>query len=223
MQPKSRAALRQSAPPPGNGTGGIVCRLRSELFCRAFLVLCRRLFSGCSADCGAVSCDAGVSAPWNRRKNHPKNPCLSGIPGCTGTETTDCRGAQNFDSERSSERIAYRTWLLPASVLLWKSIRGAGAVGRKTTGTGSRLDGPCSRRYPATYDGIRPHRAQSRNILAHPDTGTRPSAEREPQVETVLFQQLIDVVWLIASPSSKVNASLVPESSLACHVRSRLI
>lgn len=165
MQPKSRAALRAACRPAGNGTGGIASA-GCEASCSAGRSSCcaADCSSGCSADCGA-SCDAGVSTTVeSTEKSSEIRACPAS--GCTGTETNGLpQFVQNFDS-RSVLRTALRTehGFSPASVSSLNDYREPGAVSRKTTGTGSRLDGPCSRRCPATYDG---NSATPRPIAEH--------------------------------------------------------
>ena len=69
--------------------------------------------------------------------------------------------------------------------------------------------------------GIRPHRAQSRSILAHPDTRyAAVSGTRAQQVETVLFQQPFRMLCGDRKPLfQSQRQSLVGIDQLACHVR----
>ena len=69
--------------------------------------------------------------------------------------------------------------------------------------------------------GIRPHRAQSRSILAHPDTRyAAVSGTRAQQVETVLFQQPFRMLCGNRKTFLQCERqALVGIDQLACHVR----
>ena len=55
----------------------------------------------------------GFPPLWNRRKNHPKS-VLVRHQAAPERRPTDCRSScRTSTPERSSNRIAYRTWLLP--------------------------------------------------------------------------------------------------------------
>ena len=113
MQPKSRTALRAACRRPATGPAESRLPAAKRAVLQGVPRAVPQTVPRAVPQTAVRAAMQGFPPPWNRRKNHPKS-VLVRHQAAPERRPTDCRSSYRTSTpERSSNRIAYRTWLLP--------------------------------------------------------------------------------------------------------------